>query len=60
MTKHDQTREDTGHVQAGEETGLVRETYEEYAVGETTVSMIADPENGHAWIQSTLTQQVVE
>lgn len=40
--------------------GQVRETYEEYAVGETTVSMIADPENGHAWIQSTLVQPVVE
>jgi hypothetical protein len=30
----------------------IRETYEEFDLGEVRVAMIADPENGHAWIQS--------
>lgn len=50
----------TTNGQPQEFTGWVRETYEEYAVGETTVGMIADPENGHAWIQSTKIREVVE
>ena len=28
----------------------IRETYEEYDVGDTRLAMIADPENEHAWI----------
>lgn len=38
----------------------IRETYEEFQVGETTVAMIADPENGNAWIQSTVAETVVQ
>lgn len=36
----------------------VRETYEEYDLGGTTVAMIADPVNEHAWIQSDVIQRV--
>lgn len=36
----------------------IRETYEEYTVGQTRLSMIADPENEHAWIQSDLTKEI--
>lgn len=38
--------------------GAVRETYEEYDVGDTRLAMIADPENEHAWIQSDLTEPI--
>jgi len=31
----------------------IRETYDEFTVGEETVAMISDPLNEHAWIQST-------
>lgn len=37
---------------------VVRETYEEYDLGAVRVSMIADPENEHAWIQSDRTLTV--
>jgi hypothetical protein len=30
----------------------IRETYEEYAVGESRVGVISDPENEYAWIWS--------
>ncbi|QPV64909.1 hypothetical protein I7X12_10000 [Halosimplex litoreum] len=38
--------------------GAIRETYEEYDVGDTRLAMIADPENEHAWIQSDVTEQI--
>lgn len=31
----------------------IRETYDEYTVGDTTVVMISDPLNEHAWVQTT-------
>lgn len=37
---------------------LIRETYEEYDVGDARLAMIADPENKHAWIQSDHTYAV--
>ena len=37
---------------------VIRETYEEYDVGDTRLAMIADPENAHAWIQSDVTRDV--
>lgn len=39
-------------------TSIIRETYEEYKLGAATVAMIADPQNTHAWIQSTTTAGV--
>ena len=36
----------------------IRETYEEYDVGSSTVGMITDPENVHAWILSNATQPI--
>jgi hypothetical protein len=36
----------------------VRDTYEEFELRETTVAMISDPKNEHAWIQSTETAPV--
>lgn len=30
----------------------IRETYEEFDLGDTTVAMISDPEVENAWIQS--------
>jgi len=36
----------------------IRETYEEYDVGDNRLAMIADPENEHAWIQSDLTEAI--
>jgi len=36
----------------------IRETYEEYTLGGQRVAMIADPENTHAWIQSSYTVEV--
>lgn len=38
--------------------GAIRETYEEYDVGDTRLAMIADPENEHAWIQSDRTDAI--
>lgn len=38
--------------------GWIRETYEEFQVGETTVAMIADPHAQDAWIQSDIIHQV--
>ncbi|WP_187432856.1 hypothetical protein [Natronococcus pandeyae] len=38
--------------------GTIRETYEEYDVGSSTVGMITDPENVHAWILSNATQPI--
>lgn len=36
----------------------IRETYSEYAMGEKTVATITDPENGSAWIQSDVVEEV--
>lgn len=33
-------------------------TYEEYDVGDVRLSMIADPDNEHAWIQSDYTVSI--
>lgn len=49
----------TGESQASKTDGRIRETYEEFAVGETTVAMIADPHLETAWIQSDVVWQVV-
>jgi hypothetical protein len=35
-----------------------RDTYEEYDIGSTTVAMISDSENEHAWIQSDVLSPV--
>lgn len=35
-----------------ETTPAIRELYEEFPIGSHTVSMISDPENPNAWIQS--------
>lgn len=37
----------------------IRETYQEYNVGSRRVATISDPENAAAWIQSTVTEEVV-
>lgn len=50
----------SGATDATASPGAIRETYEEFAVGDATVGMIADPENGNAWIQSTVVEQVVQ
>lgn len=36
----------------------IADTYEEFAVGEKTVAMIADPRNECAWIQSDVTRPI--
>lgn len=36
----------------------VRETYEEFDLRDATVAMVSDPENGRAWIQSSVTVAV--
>lgn len=36
----------------------IRATYEEYDVGDVRLSMIADPDNEHAWIQSDHTEPI--
>lgn len=38
--------------------GLVRETVEQFEVGDSTVTMIADPETRDAWIQSDVATEV--
>lgn len=38
--------------------GAIMETYEEYTVSGVQVALIADPENGKAWIQSDVTTPV--
>jgi hypothetical protein len=43
--------------EAGQET--IRETYEEFELGDTTVAMISDPRVDDAWIQSNVVQQIV-
>lgn len=43
---------------AAETDEQVRETYEEYTIGETRLALIADPENEHAWIQSDVTDDI--
>lgn len=49
----------TGHVGDDVE-GPIRETYEEYDLGTARIAMIADPDNDEAWIQSDVTEPVVE
>jgi len=36
----------------------IRESYEEYDIGDTRLAMIVDPENEHAWVQSDLTEPI--
>lgn len=36
----------------------IREEYDEFEVGSSTVAMISDPLNEHAWIQSTVAERV--
>jgi hypothetical protein len=36
----------------------IRETYEEFTVGETRIAILTDPENDTAWIQSDLTEEI--
>lgn len=38
----------------------IRETYDEFGVGETRYALIGDPENDNAWIQSDTTAEVEE
>ncbi len=38
----------------------IRETYTEYAEGETVIAKIADPDDTDAWITSTLTYAIEE
>lgn len=38
----------------------IRETYDEYGVGESRFALIGDPENEHAWIQSDTTVEIRE
>ncbi len=47
----------TAPDQEGQET--IRETYEEFDLGDTTVAMIADPHVDNAWIQSDVVEQIV-
>lgn len=35
----------------------IREVYDEFEVGASTVAMISDPLNEHAWIQSTVVER---
>jgi hypothetical protein len=42
----------------GDHDDQIRETFEEYEVGDARLAMIADPENEHAWIQSDVTASV--
>ncbi len=39
-------------------TPAIRELYEEFPIGAQTVSMISDPENPNAWIQSNKTRPI--
>jgi hypothetical protein len=41
-----------------EKPSTIRELYEEFQLGEITVSMITDPENSDAWIQSNVSQSI--
>lgn len=36
----------------------IRETYEEFDLGDATVAMISDPHVDDAWIQSNVVEQV--
>jgi hypothetical protein len=36
----------------------IRAEYDEFSVGSSTVAMISDPLNEHAWIQSTETTTI--
>lgn len=42
----------TGAIDQSSTGPLIRETYEEYDVGESRVGVISDPENEYAWIWS--------
>lgn len=48
----------TGDTESPEQTPRIRTTYEEYDLGNARVAMISDPENSHAWIQSTVVEPV--
>ena len=45
-------------AEARDDLDQVRETYEEFGVGDTRFALIGDPENEHAWIQSSITVDV--
>lgn len=49
---HDSTRQTPQHEQTDEQIRAVAETYE---LEDAEVTMIKDPENPHAWIQSNAT-----
>jgi len=38
----------------------IRDEYEEFLLGDTTVGMIADPDNSDAWIQSDVVQPIAD
>jgi hypothetical protein len=40
------------------DTERIRAEYDEFTVGSSTVGMISDPLNEHAWIQSTVTAEI--
>lgn len=48
----------TAHVQDEAEGEGIRETYEEFDLGDTTVAMISDPHVDDAWVQSDVVQQI--
>jgi hypothetical protein len=41
-----------------EDVTAIRETYEEFELGDATVAMISDPHVDDAWIQSNVVEQV--
>lgn len=48
----------TSTTQDHREEGAIRETYEEFDLGDATVAMISDPHVDDAWIQSNVVEQV--
>lgn len=48
----------TGAIEESGDGPQIRETYEEYDVGESRVGVISDPENEYAWIWSDQVQQL--
>ena len=48
----------TSTTQDRHEEAPIRETYEEFDLGDATVAMISDPHVDDAWIQSNVVEQV--
>lgn len=48
----------TASVQDGDGPESIRETYEEFDLGDATVAMISDPQAERAWIQSDTIQPI--